>query len=618
MARTRSAPHARILLVVLIIAVAGAVGVPRASATSERFVVNSAANTKDRDGCQQPTSARPARDCTLREAIIAANHHHPAVRGELDVITFKPSLTRINVPTALPTVAERTKICGDCGAPSRHLILNGPGSESIFDGLLIAGARSIVRGLTIRNFGSDGVEVTANRVSFFDDRMLNNLESGLHISGGGHDQVGGSSPGQGNVISGNASGITIDGGAGGNSVRSNLIGTDVTGALARPNKGDGIGIRGVADNIIGGTATADRNVISANAINGIFLDGTAVRTVIEANFIGTDVNGTSGLGNGGSGVLIGTPGNTVGGTAHTAGVCDGTCNLISGNGTHGIFLSGDAASGNLLQGNFIGTNLGGNAPLPNAANGVQITFGSAGSIIGGTTAAARNVISGNVSDGILLFGTPGPNGILVEGNFIGTGAAGTGDVGNGSHGIQIIGSGGEVIGGDEAGAGNTIAFNGGDGVSLVDSPGPVGASSADAIRRNSIFSNAGLGIDLGDDGVTANDAEAQDAEAGPKGFQNHPQLTSATSSTRVIVGELRSTPNTTFDVQLYASPACDDTTFGEGKTFLGRKSVTTDGTGVADFTVTVSRAFSPGRAVTATAESPGQDTSEFSKCVTAV
>jgi hypothetical protein len=106
---------------------------------------------------------------------------------------------------------------------------------------------------------------------------------------------------------------------------------------------------------------------------------------------------------------------------------------------------------------------------------------------------ARNVISGNTGFGVSILGA-GSGGNQVAGNYIGTNAAGTGGVPNQGRGVQVEAS-NNAIGGTADGAGNLIAFNTRSGVAIV-------SGVSNAVFRNAIFGNGGLGIDLIDDGVT--------------------------------------------------------------------------------------------------------------------
>ena len=138
---------------------------------------------------------------------------------------------------------------------------------------------------------------------------------------------------------------------------------------------------GCVGNTIGGTASGAGNVISANGYYGVWIYGDgATENLVQGNRIGTDFSGTAPLGNASSGVLIdsGASSNTVGGTTVGAG------NLISANGYYGVWITGDGATENLVQGNRIGTDFSGTAPLGNASSGVLIDSGASSNTVGGT------------------------------------------------------------------------------------------------------------------------------------------------------------------------------------------------------------------------------------------
>lgn len=364
-------------------------------------------------------------------------------------------------------------------------------------------------------------------------------------------------------------------------------------------------IRGLVINRFDGFAAAGVHIRS--------LDATGNR--LEGSFIGTDATGTMALGNF-FGVLINeaSSGNTIGGTTSEA------RNLISGNSSgDGIQICG--AHENLVEGNLIGTDMTGGVALGNRSSGVQICAFGTRNTIGGTVTAARNVISanGSRSGGISIVGDENQ----VLGNFIGTDVTGTADLGNGLHGIDIEGPAfNNLIGGTPPGAGNLIAFNGNTGISIDErSSGATG----NAILANSIFSNTGftpdpfgaavgLGIDLDRDGVSPNDE--QDGDGGTNNLQNFPHLTSAnTEADTTIAGTLNSTPATEFRLEFFVNRECDPSGYGEGETFLGSTSVTTDSSGNAGYTVTFEPPVPSGRFITATATDPEGNTSEFSRCL---
>ena len=207
---------------------------------------------------------------------------------------------------------------------------------------------------------------------------------------------------------------------------------------------------------------------------------TTTNNVIEGNKIGTDITGTVALGNGpfsstyfglmGSGVLIaGATDTKVGGT--TA----GAENVISGNAYDGVYMSGAGTTGNVVEGNLIGTDLSGKVALGNSENGVGIDEGAANNTIAG----ALNVISGNAVSGVDL--GPGATGDVVSGADIGTDETGTVALGNGLDGVSITGGSSDTIGGSATGAGNVISGNHRDGVAITD-----GRSQENVIAGNEI------------------------------------------------------------------------------------------------------------------------------------
>jgi hypothetical protein len=197
---------------------------------------------------------------------------------------------------------------------------------------------------------------------------------------------------------------------------------------------------------------------------------------------------------------------------------------------------------------------------------------------------------------------------VVQGNLIGTNAAGTAGVGNSKQGVWIDGSAANnTIGGTAAGAGNTIAYNGWDGVALGGTAG-----TGNAILGNDIYANGQPGIDLGDDGVTINDLG--DADGGPNARMNYPVLTDVTwSATNVTIdGTLNSAASTTYRVEFFANTTVDTSGYGEGQTYLGFVDVTTNGSGNASFSRNLTVAVPAGASYTATATDPAGNTSEFS------
>ena len=205
-----------------------------------------------------------------------------------------------------------------------------------------------------------------------------------------------------------------------------MIGTDHTGTTAIPNGVDGVEINDAFNNTIGGTAGASSNVISGNTGDGVEITSSgATGNVVAGDYIGTSLNGLAALANA-TGVTIssGASDNTIGGT--TSGAPD----VISGNSAEGVRIQTTTSSGNVVEGDFIGTDMTGDAALGNV-NGI-VLFASANTI-GGTVAGAGNIIAGNDGTGyifngsqILIAGNPGlaSDNNLIAGNYIGLDANG--------------------------------------------------------------------------------------------------------------------------------------------------------------------------------------------------
>jgi hypothetical protein len=404
-------------------------------------------------------------------------------------------------------------------------------------------------------------------------------------------------------------------------VQGNYIGTDPSGTKAQGNgiTGSSAGIYFGGDGSqAGGVTVAERNIVSGNHADGIWLD--AKNLVVQGNYIGTDVTGTNALGNTFSGVVLSAVGSPLVSNVTVGGVAAGSRNVISANGNHGVLLSAAATQGNFVQGNYIGTNATGTASLGNAQHGVRLAAGASGNTVGGTSAAARNVLSGNGGQGVRI-DSSGTSTNVISGNFIGTNAAGTAGVPNTSGGIAITSSAASnTIGGTAAGAGNVIAYNtGGDGINVA-----AAAGTGNSILGNSIFANAGLGIDLLNDGVTANDA--LDADTGPNDLLNYPLLTSVFNSAGTLTVNFKlDVPAGSYRIEFFKNPSgADPTSFGEGEMFAASGNVTHPGGGAVFFAK--SFAGSTGDVITATATACTDgavcaafgSTSEFAKTLTAV
>src|ERR1041385_1152267 len=494
------------------------------------------------------------------------------------------------------------------------IIIRG-GSANIIGGTSAA-ARNILSGNGTQGPGFEGIRIfnsTANQIlgnfigtNAAGNSLIPNSGDGVLLGFGGtpaaaqNNIVGGTTVGAGNLISGNTfAGVDIrDSGSSGNQILGNLIGTDVTGTIDLGNIQNGVFIIGAPNNQIGGTNAAARNVISGNNNDGVQIsDSTTTGNLVQGNFIGTNISGAAALGNTYNGIRIvnSTNNNTIGGTAA------GARNIISGNGTNGVLIQ-VGASNNTVQGNYIGTDVNGGIALGNVFSGVNIIGPSSnGNLIGGTTASARNVISGNVRG--VLIQTQALNN-LFQGNFIGVAANGTTTLGNGvgtsNSGVQIINSSnGNSIGGIPAGAGNIIANSGASGV-LISSN-----SISNSVLSNSMYANGRLGITLSTGGNTNLVADFVTAGATSDGI----------NSTTLQGTNAGGPPNTTFRLQIFANPQCDPSGFGEGQTFIGATSVTSDAQGNTSVNQTFPTGVPTGQFVTFTFTGPAGSTSPFSRCL---
>ena len=265
-----------------------------------------------------------------------------------------------------------------------------------------------------------------------------------------------------------------------------------------------------------------------------------------------------------------------------------------------------------LVGNFVGTDVTGHVARGNGGAGVWAS--GRGITIGGTTALDANVIAGSGRAGIWL--DSGAADVVITGNRLGAGRGGEAlgnqwgiALGSGVHGVRI--------GGTAAGAGNLIAHSAGDGIRVASLGG-----SGNHWLGNRIFDNGGLGIELGSDGVTPNDAG--DVDNGANHLQNHPVLGSAasTGADTVISGALHSNPGINYRIEFFSAASADASGHGPGAVWLGAISVGTDASGRAGFDTTLSGvAVSVGHVISAVAVvdlggGVHGDASEFGPAVT--
>ena len=527
-----------------------------------------------------------------------------------------------------------------------------------------------------------GIEIQRNRIgtNSAGTAAMGNTGDGIAIVRADATLVGG--PGEGNVVSGNG-GVGIaygqaDPERGRGRIEGNRVGTDASGRAAIPNAGGGVTLG--SGTTLGGTADGAGNTVSGNGGSGVRVEANDCDCAVLGNRIGVTADGAAALGNAGPGIRLDAPASGIGiGT----GVHGEKGNVVSGNAGPGILLEGGAGTdggagvvGVEIGMNTVGMDEGGAQALPNRGPGIQAR-GSVGSLTigygrvrdaGGLLTGGGNLVSGNGGAGILIEGDAAVTdaNLFVSGNLVG-GAPG-GVFGNGGGGIVVVDAAGvemsrnTVVGNDGPGialrgaspgyriAANTIgvrngapAGNAGPGL-LLDGPsdltvgcdaagcadantvgyngGPgvhVASGARNRIGVNALFGNAGLGVDLGAEGPTANDFS--DRDDGANGLQNHPRILQAAAADGVvrIAGLLEAAAQTDYDVLLFANsvaPGCQ----GGGcqqERYLGTVRVrtplvaeTTEGPAVA-FVARVPLASLPvGDAVTAVAVDGEGNTSE--------
>ncbi|HEY1434989.1 MAG TPA: S-layer homology domain-containing protein [Thermoanaerobaculia bacterium] len=515
--------------------------------------------------------------CTLRDAITYANSHS----GTTIAFAIPGSGVQTLMPaTPYPTISVTVTIDGytqpgsspntngpGFGDNSTHLIEIDCAAQSSGYGIVLinAAAGSVIRGLAINRAPTAAIATYA------------------------------------------ANDVTIEG---------CFLGTDPTGSSVPGSETYGVLIDdGATGVLVGGTAPAARNVISGGITAGVAFgnnDGAGgTANVVEGNFIGTNAAGTGALPNDfGISMASGVTGSTVGGTTPAA------RNVISGNSGRGVIVSNSLGNpnvtNNVIEGNFLGTDVTGTLPLGNGEYGIEVN--APGNTIGGSATGAGNVIGYNALGGIGMEG--GADGLVIQGNFIGTDAGGTQRLGNQGPGITIYGSQNVIVGGLNPGEGNLIAFNG---VTNAGGVAVLVSSAGATIRGNSIHDNVATGIDLsasgGPDGITANDPG--DGDTGGNGLQNFPLVSGVSYGVAhtSVSGLLSSTPNTTFQLDFYANPPCSKfpREFLQGETYIGSAPVTTDASGNALFNVTTLSPTADGSRIAVTATDPDGNTSEFSQ-----
>ncbi|HTB83122.1 MAG TPA: M12 family metallopeptidase [Candidatus Sulfotelmatobacter sp.] len=505
------------------------------------------------------------------------------------------------------TTASRNVISGNVGDGVQII---GPGSSSN----LVAGNYLGVNLAGSTAFGNGGAGVD-----------LFNIAAGNVIAS--------------NLISGNLNaGINLVGNF--NSIWGNSVGLNAAGSAAIPNAGTGVAVfSGALSNSVGGFSPGMRNIISGNAGDGIYVGypGTT-GNLVAGNYVGVNPGGSLILGNGGGGVVIDQSAATV-----------VASNVVSGNSGDGVDITGN---NNAVWGNFVGLNAPGTAAIGNAAVGMVIYPGSQANTIGGVTSAARNVISGNKRQGILLYTAP-VTGNLIEGNYIGLNAAGTAAISNYWSGIEIYGGPvGNTVGG-YGGARNFISGNGNYGIAIdtgssnnlvqgntlgldgnnaaampnnydniicfSSAPGNIIGGTTPGSANIIAYSKMYYGVRINDTGCTNDLIRGNSIFSNSLGgislnlAGNHtiaaPTLSTVLVGTNtVITGSYNGANGTIYQFDFYSDTAVSG---AQAMTYLGARSFT--GTGLtANFTNSLGARVPAGRAVTVTATDPAGNTSALS------
>jgi Right handed beta helix region len=396
-----------------------------------------------------------------------------------------------------------------------------------------------------------------------------------------------------------------------------VIGCKITGTLNASISVEGyMGGGGTpSGNIIGGTAPGEGNSLSSVSIRG-----PAEGTIVIGNTVfggGVEVRGAPLYG-------VIARNNRIGGPTPAE------RNIISGAGAYGEegFPVGTQvevidADDTIVEGNYVGTTADGmHAYSPQLGpDGIEVRDSRSttvrGNLVAGMHVVGTDHYAGQIFGQAISVGATNYDnqGVVIQGNTIGLAADGV---------TPILTRSGIVVSPLTTLHHAFATLIESNHVAHVETIGIFIASQTDGVKltRNRVHDCGALGIDLGAGtwgsipGPTPNDAG--DGDIGGNGLQNFPVLLSAatTGSTLIVQGTLDSSPSDQFTVEIFASPSCDPSGFGEGATFVGSTLATTDGAGHAAFSVTLPGAVAVGASITATAiRLSSNDTSEFSTCI---
>ena len=526
------------------------------------------------------TNSNDSGDGSLRQAIIAARDNSGADKiifnipvsdsgyeSDLGVWRIKPLSQYPQMwpgGTTIDGTTQAAFIGGDPNPKGPEIVIDGSLAGNA-TGFYINGSNNELWGLVIQRFSYGLIDIVddSNKVAgcyvgpdATGEQYITNYHSGISINDGSYNIIGGASEADRNVISGNElNGISIIENSTFNQVLGNYIGVNGSGADTLANS-FGIRIAKSSNNIIG-----PNNVISGNRNDGITIQQDSENNLVVGNLIGTDISGTIAWGNRSYGIFLtgGSSNNIIGGKAPE------DRNILSGNGNTGVSIHKEGSEYNQVIGNYIGTDIGGNAALPNDLKGVSISGGANNNFIGGENEGERNVISGNSGDGIWIYGD-GNEGNIIQNNYIGTNAMGTAELTNNGHGLSIQHNSNNNI----VGPNNVIAFNRQDGILVGNS------AVGNTITQNSIYSNKDMGI---------NNSGGGNNELSP------PVI--------IDIGSVFGTAPPNSIIEIFSGP--DD----EGKNYEG--TVTADGSGNFNWAGSLNGPF-----VTATATDDNGNSSEFS------
>jgi archaellum component FlaF (FlaF/FlaG flagellin family) len=492
----------------------------------------------------------------------------------------------IAVQSALPAISTNAAIINgysQTGASENTLAqadnakltiaLSGTGQGSI-SGLTIAQQGSQVFGLDIENFLSNGVLITAGGNVQVAGCFIGTDPTGEISAPNGNgvlianssNTIGGPLVANRNLISGNSQAGEGDGilvteltppgvVPTGNLVENNIIGLDAAGTKALSNSQAGVADFG-SGNTYGGTTAGLGNVLSGNGADGLKANGSVT---VEGNYVGTDVTGNVGIGNGPGGIGIADSPLAISAITTTI-----SGNVVSGNLQNGIGVAPGIQSTSVftITNNRIGTNAAGTAAIGNVGTGLGLES------VENTTVTGNLISDNTIGINLTGFGTDEENNVL-QGNLIGTDITGTLPFGNTNVGVLFTSAIGDLFGGTGAGQGNIVAFNGADGVDVLGQNPAL--SKQVQITQNSIFGNTGRGIYLGINNVSNQ-------------FQMPPLLTWAPSggSTGTLTATLvNGSPNASYVIEIYSNQAVP----AQGVTFVQAATVVADSSGAGSFSV---------------------------------